>query len=375
MDIFQLLTMLILLLLLLASIDSRPSEIRVGVLLPITGPNSNRAKSHKNGILLGAEHVNRSGGINGKPLKLLVKDNTDDHVRTAIEARNLIYEDQIQTLLGGLTPENTRIMQQFCEKAEIPFLTALCTHFEITSNNSKYTFRSISDDKKQFEAICEYTSKRFSARKPALIYDTQIYDLASAQKFIEAALKNGQQVVAAVTYRPGTINFRQQLNIIRASNPDSLFIIAPPYESALILRQAREQKFAKPICGVNPLSSSLFIKLAGIYSESTVCTLPFNPRSGGQRADYFLSEYMERFGLPADSDAALGYEAIMLTALALKAGDMDKKRVRDYFATMHGWESVTGSGGFDSNGNQVRPAEIAIIKERQKIPVNLEELF
>jgi hypothetical protein len=42
---------------------------------------------------------------------------------------------------------------------------------------------------------------------------------------------------------------------------------------------------------------------------------------------------------------------------------------------MHGWESVTGSGGFDQQGNQVRPAEIAIIKERQKIPVSMEDLF
>lgn len=375
MDVFQTLSLVLLVLLLWFSIDRRPSEIRIGIVLPLSGENSARAASHEKGILLAAEHVNKAGGINGKTLKLLVRDNTGDSAQTAIKTRDLIYDDQVLTIIGGFSPENARVIQHLSEKAKVPFLTALCTHYELTANGSEYTFRSISDDKKQFEAICDYSTRRFNTRKPALIYDRQLFGSDSAQKFIEAALKSGQQVVTAVSYKQGTLNFREQLEVIRGSNPDSLVIVAPPMDSALILRQARENRFLKPILGVNSFSSHEFINYAGIYSELTICTLPFNPRLGGQRAEYFLSEFMEKHGTAADSDAALGYEAIMLTALALKAGEHDKKLVRDYFASMHGWESVTGSGGFDKNGNQVRPAEVAIIKERQKIPVNLEELF
>ncbi|MGM0599729.1 MAG: ABC transporter substrate-binding protein [Candidatus Rifleibacteriota bacterium] len=374
-DLYQLGTLLLLVVLAWFSFESSPSEIKIGIILPLTGPSSARAIAHKQGILLAIEHVNQAGGINGKTLKPLIKDNEGNPTQTAIICRNLIYEEKVLTLVGGISPESSRIIQQFSEQSHTPYLTALCTHYELTANGSKYSFRSITDDVKQFLAICEYSARRFKTRKPALIYDPLIYGSDSAQKFIEAALKNQQQVVAAVSYRNGTLNFRRQLEIIEASNPDALFIIAPPKDSALILRQAREARFTKPILGANPLSSHEFIEFAGIYSESAICTLPFNSRLGGQRAEYFLAEYVEKWGESADSDAALGYEAVMLTALALKAGEYNKEMVRNYFASMHGWESVTGSGGFDQNGNQVRPAEVAIIKDRQKIPVNLEELF
>ncbi|MDN5278202.1 MAG: branched-chain amino acid transport system substrate-binding protein [Clostridiales bacterium] len=375
MDVYQILSLVTLLALFWFSVDTNPSEIKIGVILPLTGANSARAISHEKGIMLAVDHVNRSGGINGKTLKLLIRDNKNDPALTALITRDLIYENQVLTLVGGIRPENARVIQLLSEKAKVPYLTALCTHYELTANGSEYTFRSITDDKKQFEAICEYSVRRFNARKPALIYDPLLYGSDSAQKFIESALKAGQQVVAAVSYKQGSVNYRDQLDVVRSSNPDSLVIIAPPKDSALILRQARENRFLKPILGVNPFSSHEFINYAGIYSELTICTLPFNSRLGGQRADYFLAEFFDKYGISADSDAALGYEAVMLTALALKAGEHDRKMIRDYLASMHGWESVTGSGGFDQNGNQVRPAEVAIIKERQKIPVNLEELF
>lgn len=375
LDIYQSLSLLILVFMLWFSFDATPSEMRIGVVLPLTGANSGRAGSHERGIRLAVDHVNKSGGINGKKLKLLIRDNLNKPTQTALVTRDLIYEDQVLALVGGVNPVNSRIMQTYAEKAQVPFLTALCTHYELTANGSDYTFRSITDDKKQFEAICEFASQRFKSRKPALIYDPLLYGSDSAQKFVEAALKHGQQVVAAVTYNSGSSNFRKQFEVLRSTNPDALVIIAPPLESALMLRQARENRFSLPILGVNPFSSHEFINFAGIYSESVICTLPFNSRLGGQRADYFLSEFLEKFSVTADADAALGYEAIMLTALALKAGEYDRRIIRDYLASMHGWESVTGSGGFDQFGNQVRPAEVAIIKDRQKIPVNLEELF
>lgn len=375
LDIYQILSLVILLFMFWLSFDSRPSEIRIGVILPLSGSGSARATSHERGISLAVEHVNKTGGINGKKLRILVRDNQGQAVKTAVVTRDLIYEDQVLAIVGGISPINSRVIQSFAEKAQVPFLTALCTHYELTANGSRYTFRSISDDRKQFEAICEFANQRYKTRKPALIYDPVLYGSDSAQKFIEAALKHGQQVVSALTYRPGALNFRQQFDVMRSTNPDALVIIAPPLESAMILRQARESRISLPILGINPFSSQEFINFAGIYSESTICTLPFNSRLGGQRADYFLSEFLEKFGVAADADAAMGYEAIMLSALALKAGEYDRRIIKDYLASMHGWESVTGSGGFDQFGNQVRPAEVAIIKDRQKVPVNLEELF
>ncbi len=374
-DTYQLLAIPMLLLVLSFSIDFNSSNLKIGVVLPLSGEFSLRSQNHLNGLVLAARHINELGGINGRKLALEIKDSQGQAEQTAIITRDLIYDLGVIAIVGGFSPANTRIIQAMTEKAQVPFLTAICTHFEVTSSGNRFTFRSITDDRRQFEALADYAVKRFNSRKPALIYDLELYSPDSAQKYIETCNRLGQQVCAAISYKRGTLNFRRQIETIMSANPDSLAILAPAADSAIILRQFREARFTKPVVGGNQLAASEFMNLAGVYSESVVTTLPFNARAGGQRADYFLSEYAEIFDQPADADAAMGYEALMLLALALKSGETDRLTVRNALAALHGWESVAGSGGFDEDGNQVRPAEIAIIKDRQKIPVTMEGLF
>ncbi|MBU1109094.1 MAG: ABC transporter substrate-binding protein [Candidatus Riflebacteria bacterium] len=374
-DVYQLLALPVLLVVLLASTEFKNTDIKIGVILPLSGANALRATSHCNGLRLALKHINAQGGVNGRKLRLEIIDNQGSPDLSAEIVRDLIYETNVVSLIGGISPAATRVIQNMAEKAQVPFLTALCTHFEVTDCGSRFTFRSITDDKRQSEALAEFSARRFKSRKPALIYDSNLYGADSAQKYIETSIKFGQQVCAAVSYRPGSLNFRRQLQVIFASNPDSMIILTSPEDAAVITRHAREARFSHPILGGNQLASPEFTNLAGVYSESVITTLPFNARLGGQRADYFLSEYFDTYAQQADSDSALGYEALMLNILALRAGEVSRLSVRNSLAQLHGWESVAGSGGFDNSGNQVRPAEIAIIKERQKIPVNLEALF
>ncbi len=374
-DVYQLLALPVMLVVLFFSIDFKSTSLQIGIILPLTGEHSQRASNHLNGLVLAARHINELGGINGRKLHLEIRDSLGLAEKTAEQTRDLIYDTSVVALIGGFSPANTRIIQAMAEKAQVPFITGICTHFETTVSGNRFTFRSITDDQAQFEALAEYAAKRFNSKKTSLIYDPELYGPDSAQKYIETCGRFGQQVCAAISYRKGSLNFRRQIETLMTANPDSLVILAPPADSALILRQFREARFAKPVIGGNQLAASEFMNLAGVYSESVVTTLPFNSRAGGQRADYFLSEYSETFAQPADADAAMGYEAGMLMALALKSGESDRLTTRNALAALHGWESAAGSGGFDENGNQVRPAEIAIIKDRQKIPVTMEGLF
>jgi branched-chain amino acid transport system substrate-binding protein len=374
-DVYQLLALPVALLVIYYSIDIKSTNLQIGVVLPLTGEYAQRSNIHLNGLLLAARHINEMGGINGRKLSLQIRDSQGLAEKTAEATRDLIYESSVTAIIGGFSPANTRIVQALSEKAQVPFITSICTHFETTNSGNRFTFRSITDDRKQFEALAEYATKRFESRKPAIIHDLELYGPDSAQKYVEISSRFGQQVCAAVSYRKGTLNFRRQIETLMAANPDSLLILAPAADAALITRQLREARFSKPILGGNQLAAREFINIAGVYSEAVITTLPFNARAGGQRADYFLSEYSESFSQPADADAATGYEALMLVALAMKSGDTDRLATRNSLAALHGWESVAGSGGFDEEGNQVRPAEIAIIKDRQKIPVTMEGLF
>jgi branched-chain amino acid transport system substrate-binding protein len=375
LDIFQFLSIPLLMCLIWFSFGGRSENLKLGIILPLTGPFSLQANATKNGILLAAKQVNKSGGINGKNLEIIIEDNNNSPNLTAKACRNLIYDNSVLALLGGFTPENARVIQFFSEKSHTPYMATNCTHAELTRNKSSYTFRCISDDVKQFEAISEYSSKHNNVSKPAVIYDHIFYGPESAQKFFEVAIKNSQKIAAAVSFTHETLNFKKHIEALKASRPDGIIILAQPMQAALILRQIREANINIPAFGGNMLSRNKFRQYAGVYSESVVTTLPFNPRLGGQRAEYFLNEYLEEYSHSANANSALGYEAIMLLAYAMKTGGIQKTAILGALREMHGWEGVTGSGGFDKTGNQVKPAELAIIKEGQNIPVSLESLF
>lgn len=373
LDLFQLLVIPVLLLLLLFSIDFKSNNINIGVVLPLSGGFKNRVQNHLDGINLAIRHINNQGGINNRRIELHIKDSSLNDVTEA--TRDLIYDSKSEAILGGFTSEETRKIQYISERALTPFITGICTHFEI-AQASAYTFRTITDDQHQFDILSSYSSSRYDIRRPAIIYDMDLYGEESARKYSEISAKYYQQITSSVSFSKGTVNFKTHLAELFKSRPDSLVILAPAAESALIVRQAREMRFMNLIIGANQCNSSEFLQLAGIYSEGVITTLPYNPRAGGQLSDNFLNSFQEVYGRQADADAATGYESVMVLAFALEnTATKQEQSLRESLASCHGWDSIIGSGGFDNYGNQVRPAEIAIIKEKQAIPVSLEGLF
>ena len=373
LDFFQLMVIPVLLLLLCFSIDLKSNNINVGVILPLSGNFKHRVQNHLDGINLAIRHINNQGGINNRKIELHIKDSNVNDITEA--TRDLIYDSKSEAILGGFTSEETRKIQYISERALIPFITGICTHFEI-AQASTHTFRTITDDQHQFDILSSYSSSRYDIRRPAIIYDMELYGEESARKYSEISAKYYQQITSSVSFSKGTVNFKTHLAELFKSRPDSLVILAPAAESALIVRQAREMRFKNLIIGANQCNSSEFMQLAGIYSEGVITTLPYNPRAGGQLSDNFLNSFQEVYGHQADADAATGYESVMVLAFALEnTANNQEQSLRESLASCHGWDSIIGSGGFDNYGNQVRPAEIAIIKEKQAIPVSLEGLF
>ncbi|NLM17396.1 MAG: amino acid ABC transporter substrate-binding protein [Candidatus Riflebacteria bacterium] len=373
-DIYQLSAIPLLMLVLFLLLDFQNNTIKIGVIFPFTGEHSERSKQALNGLILARDNINEAGGIQGKTIELLIKDTENNLEKTAQTARDLIYKNHVTAIIGGFLPKDARIIQLLAERSKTPFLTPICTHFDI-AKSSQYTFRTISDDIAQFEALVNYTNDILKAKSFIIIYDNELYGYESAKRYIDLAQKAGQSLSVTLPVSNKELNFKETLDVLKVYNPDYTLILAPEKTSALLVLQLREIKYENTILGANRMSSQSFIRLAGMDSESVVVTLPFNPRSGGQRADYFLSAYNEKFEKIANADAAISYEAMMILAIALRQETADRKIIREILGSLHGWDSIIGAGGFDKYGNQVRPSEIAIIKGKQAVPLTMEEMF
>ena len=344
--------------------------LTVGVIGPLTGPAATYGLSQRQGVKLAADQINAEGGINGRKLQLLFLDDTNEKVKAAEAGRDLIYRQNAVAIIGAITSDNTMNLQRLCEKARVPLLTAVSTNPFITRVNFSYSFRCLSDDNVQAQALAKYTVNTLNLRKMAILHDSNKYGSQGARTYMEFAGQLGQAVVANESYEAGTVNFRDQLERIRAANPDGLLIWGLVNESALATRQARELGLRIPFFGGDGMAPNAYLYMAGAAGDGTILTFPFDPNRGGESTRRFLQSYQQAFGQNPDSFAAHGFDGLMLIAQALKSSNGTGPSLREALARITEYQGVTGKGGFDPTGNETRSVQLARVQNGQFVPLN-----
>ncbi len=345
----------------------------IGVIGPLTGSAAPYGLAHRNGAQLAIDQINAAGGINGRRLRGIFVDDANEKVLAAEVGKDLIYRQGIHAILGSISSDNTMNLQRLCEKAHIPLLTSVSTNPFITRVNFAYTFRCLSDDDVQARELANYTTRVLNLRRIAILHDSNKYGSQGARTYSTIARSMGQTIVANEAYERDTMNFRAQLEKVRAANPDGLLIWGLVNESALATRQARELGISVPIFGGDGMAPDTYLYLAGSAAEGTILTWPFDPVRGGEPARTFVTEYQKKFGQAPDSFAAHAYDGVMLLAQAMRNSDGATQSLRDALARINEYQGVTGKGGLDSSGNETRPVQLARVQNGAFIPLTTGE--
>jgi len=368
--IFPILAIVLVLAVLWFGLGRASGKIVIGVIGPLTGTASPYGSAHRNGIKLAVDQLNSAGGINGKLIEGVFVDDANNKIAAAELCRDLIYKNGAVSIIGGITSDNTMNIQRICEKARIPVLTAVSTNPFITRVNFKYSFRCLSDDDIQATKLAQYTTGVMNLRRVAIIHDSNKYGSQGARTYAAVAKSMGQNIVGNEYYEAGAVNFKTQLEKIKATNPDGLLVWGLVHEGALAVRQARELGIDIPIFGSDGIAPSTLLDLAGPAAEGIVLSFPYNPAQGGERGKIFIEAFRKAFGNEPDSFAAHGYDAMMLIAQAIRNSAGDGPSIRDALSRITVYDGVTGRGGFDATGNETRSVELAQVKGGKFVPLS-----
>ncbi|MFD1536261.1 ABC transporter substrate-binding protein [Nonomuraea guangzhouensis] len=101
------------------------APLKIGVVLPLTGPVSDTGKALQRGFELGVRKVNDSGGVNGKKVEYVVVDDAGDPATSTQLARRLIQQDHASMLFGTITGDTAEAVSKVADDAKVPFGTAI----------------------------------------------------------------------------------------------------------------------------------------------------------------------------------------------------------------------------------------------------------
>ncbi|HEV2429965.1 MAG TPA: ABC transporter substrate-binding protein [Burkholderiales bacterium] len=349
-----------------ASVFSQET-IKIGVITDKVGPAKPYSEPTLEGILFGADEVNKAGGPLGRRLELLIEDDQGRPDISAAMARKLVDAGAVFILSITLTPA-TQQQQNVTLEAKTPQMTPMNSGDTLTTQlQNPYFWQTGPLGSVQIATLLSHARVK-QLKRVALISDNS--DLGQLlAKFFRAGLeKSGIQVVTEEVVPRGATSAEPQMQKIRAANPDALFmagVLTP--ENVLILRAYRQMSLKFPIHSSYNLSVPQYMSVAKGLLNGITFVDAYDPEK--PEVQKFEADYQKATGKQPYNIHGYGYDGIRMVAEAIRrAGSTDKEKIRAAMQSLtfsgvmgaKGMKYVFPEGkrtGFDPNGMVVRVYE------------------
>lgn len=352
--------------------QSPPPEVRVGLIAGFTGETAAAiGQSSTEAAQLATQEVNRNGGLkvgNRKhAVTLILADDRNSPEEAVKVAQKLINQENAIAIVGPYISREAIPVAQVVENAQIPMISPTSTNPKTTANK-QYVFRVVFTDDFQGRVMANFASGELKVTKAAVLYDiASDYNRSIAEIFKQVFEQQGGQIVAFETYTTDTNqDFRPQLQRIRDSGAEVLFL--PNYEQEVYLqaKQARELGIQVPLLGSDTwdaLKPSTHPQLEGAFFSTNYAPDPTNAKNQA-----FIKAYRELYQHEPDNVAALTYDAFGLLFEAIESqGNIEPIKIREGLSQIQQFTGASGTAEFAGSGDPIKSAAIMQIKTGKSI--------
>lgn len=304
---------------------------------------------------LAAEEINASGGINGKRLELVVRDDYADPDSAVFVASDL-YDSDVSAVIGHLFSGMTLSAAPVYNGGSDPVaaVSPSSSSPDVTGAGN-YTFRICPSDLAHGTALAHWVRDRLHLTRGAVLYLNDDYGRGVRQTFATEFVRLGGELQAVDPYlgdRPDVGAYLDRL--ARATRPEFLVVAGNRGEAEEILREARKRGLTMPVLGGDGLEG---IQEAGELAEGVYLSSPYFPSIRTAPNRRFVAAFRRKYpkaGMP-NQPAAAAYDAVFLLRDVIARVGPGRAAVRRALAGVGSatpaFEGVTGTVAFDGNGD------------------------
>jgi branched-chain amino acid transport system substrate-binding protein len=374
---------------LLFSCAKKEDVIVLGEFGSLTGVTATFGKSTQRGIEMALDEINKVGGIEGKPIRIIVEDDQSKPEEAATAVKKLVNQDKVLLVLGEVASSRSLAGAPICQEAGVPMITPSSTNPKVTQVGD-FIFRVCFIDPFQGEVMAKFARNTLKVSKAAILKDIKNdYSVGLAQFFTETFQNLGGTVIAEESYSEGDIEFRAQLTSLKAKNPDVIFIPGYYTEIGLIARQARDLGITVPLIGGDGWDSPRLVEIGGKALENTFYSNHYTPEDPRPEIQKFIADYKAKYTEVPDAMAPLGYDAARIAFDAIKRSGIlqeeniktsykenpkasslmdaintlkNRELIRDAIAQTKDFPGITGLITIDQNRNAKKSAVVVKIE-------------
>jgi len=319
-----------------AAIAAEP--IKIGVSGPFTGGSAPMGVSMRDGVKLAAAEINRSGGILGRQIELIERDDQADNSRGIQVTQELINREHVVAALGFINTGVSLAAQRFYQEAKIPVINNVATGSIVTKQflppqyPDNYVFRTSANDTIQSALIVNDAIVKRKFTKVAILADSTNYGQLGREDLEKALAAKGIKPVAEEKFNIKDVDMTAQLLKAKAAGAQAILTYGIGPELAQIANGMEKLGWKVPMIGSWTLSMGNFIDNAGKNGEGARMPQTFIQEPNTPKRKAFITAYQQAYKvdrIPSPVSAAQGYDSMYLLAAAIKqAGSTDGPKIR-----------------------------------------------
>ncbi|MDQ3208603.1 MAG: branched-chain amino acid ABC transporter substrate-binding protein, partial [Gemmatimonadota bacterium] len=309
----------------------------------------------KHAAELAVEEINAAGGIGGRPLELVQRDDYADPDSAVFVATDL-YEAGVSAVIGHLFSSTTLAAAPVYNGGADPVAAVSpSSSSPEVSTAGDYTFRICPSDLAHGAALARWVYDTLALHRGAVLYLNDQYGRGVRQTFVKDFTRRGGALQSIDPYLGDVPHVGPYLDrLAKGSGTDFLLVAGNRLEAEEILRQARKRGLTMPVLGGDGLEG---IEAAGLLAEGVYLSAAYLPTLSTPANKAFLQAYRRKFpsaGLP-NQPAAATYDAVYLLRDVIARAGTKRQAIRRELARVGtgapAFRGVTGVVAFDTRGD------------------------
>ncbi len=313
--------------------------IRIGVSGPFTGGSSPMGVSMRDGVKLAVSEINSKGGVLGRQIELVERDDEAKNERGVQIAQELINKEKVVATVGFINTGVSLASQRFYQDAKIPVMNNVATGSIVTKQflppeyADNYVFRTSANDTIQSGMIVDEVVKR-KYTKVAILADSTNYGQLGKDDVVKTLAIKGLTAVAIEKYNIKDVDMTAQLLKAKQAGAEVVITYGIGPELAQIANGMEKLGWKVPMLGSWTLSMGNFIDNAGKNGDGARMPQTFIQEGNTPKRKAFIDAYVKTYKPANDRisspvSAAQGYDSVYILAAAIKqAGSTEGPKVR-----------------------------------------------
>jgi branched-chain amino acid transport system substrate-binding protein len=314
-----------------ASFAQAKAPIKIGFVVPLTGPYGTEAADQAAGATLAVEEFNAKGGVLGRNIELLVRDDKLKPDESARRTQELLEKEKVHMVAGSIGANTQLAINEQCKRAKTIFMsTSASNEITMAKDVSPYTFSEATNLWIITQAVGEWTYKHVGKKWFILAADYG-FGWQTTEGFRAIGKKLGYTEAGLINHPTGTTDYTAYFPKILAAQPEVLLLCNFGKDQLNSVKQVHEFGLKKKMKVVCPLLVITARREAGDEPFEDIhggATFYWEMANTIPTAKTFVNGYRKRWGRPPTDMSGYAYSGVKgLLSAVQRAGDMDTKKV------------------------------------------------